>query len=495
VEIDSARRWAEAVVHARTLGPAKRLTLHVRERPREEKVLSRKMGIGRVSRKWERTDREFVRFHTRLFLAQQDPPVVAPEAALEQDLFPADEEDETFARVCLRGIVSSLAVQRVPINLIVLVDTSSSMSGTKIAAAKAAARAGAATLQNGDQLTVISFDSAPRTVVPTVVKGNCDEQEWAAGLSAIARLEAGGSTDMQAAIASAASLAELAFTASKSNRVLLITDGKPNKAEGLLEGVGGLSSKGISTTTLGIGDDFNETLLADLAQRGLGACYYVRHGEQMVEVMKQEIANLSLVVGRQCKLTLRPAAGVTINEVYGYPSGLAASGETVVEIGDILSNANRDVLARISYPPMDRGRHKLLEFQVTYLDTATNKRTSSSVLQANFAEDKAELSTAAPVGLVVERIAKAHSARAMRQAVAKLAEDDIEGALTVLNCQAAEVLLAAKRATGAAARKRLGNLATELRGAHTQAIRSGGKVNPRQLGKELAMRSHSLATS
>ena len=410
VEDDAA--WLAELAHAASAGGGE-LGVELREPGRADEVLTRQLGIGSVSRKWERVERRFVKFSSRLKLDCEATAEVAAEVQIKEDIFLADQDQETFVRIALNGIISSLSISRVPINLIIVVDYSGSMRGDKIAAARAAAKAAVDTLQSGDQVTVIAFSSVAETLVPTTILGQGDVD---GAMRALDEMEARGTTNMRTALEAAAQGAIRAFSGSRTNRVILLTDGKPQKEDGLVDIVGQLAHAGICTTTLGIGDDFNESLLERLASVGTGSLYFVKHGDEMVRVMREEIADLSLVVGRQCRVVITPQPKVSVTEVYGYPSGNESNGQTVIQVGDVRSNATLDILVRLAYnlPP---GEHKLLSVVVTYVDVNTSKQESTATLAASFTENEAELMSNVPVGLVVEKAAKMHAARVMRDAI------------------------------------------------------------------------------
>lgn len=486
-------RWERCAVHARFLkGKGAALEIFVELKPREEAVLSRKMGIGRVSRRWERTGREFIKYSSRLTLETDKVAHVEVTAALMQDLFQAETEDETFARLALTGVIPSLSITRIPINLILIVDRSASMKGAGLEAAKAAAVQAARSVQAGDQLTVIAFDTSAVQVVPTFTKG-AEEGKTKEAEDAVRKLEAGGSTNMQNALLMAAAGAREAFSASRTNRVMLLTDGKPTKIDGLVEVVSELSKLGIVTTTLGVGDDFDEQLLAKLAQIGMGNTYWVKNGDNMIEVMKSEIAELGLIVGRNCRVTVAPAPGVSVVEVYGFTSGIVASGETVVEIGDIVSNSTVDVLMRLAYNSLPEGRdQKLLDAKVEYLDVNTKVVTTSSTMSASFTKSTSEMAASLPVGIVVDKIARVHAAQAMRLAMSKLRDGDLKGALAALSMESAELIVskAAAGASSEAKEKAKASLKDEVDFYRNQASR--GQLDASALRKELAIRVNKM---
>eukprot|EP00162_Nutomonas_longa_P012232 comp20987_c0_seq1/m.43937 comp20987_c0_seq1/g.43937 ORF comp20987_c0_seq1/g.43937 comp20987_c0_seq1/m.43937 type:complete len:553 (-) comp20987_c0_seq1:44-1702(-) len=492
--LESLGDWDLCIRAARALKGRDNLLMLIEERPREEPLLTQRYGMGKISRKWEKTQREYLRFHTRLTLDVERKTKVEMEAQLMQDIFVAEKEDETFVRICLKGIIPSLSISRIPINLVILIDRSASMKGAPLDAAKISALSAAQSLQAGDQLTVIAFDTLSTAIVPSFIKGE-EEGKMKECETAIRKLEAGGSTNMQNALMMAALGAREAYSASKTNRVMLITDGKPNKVDGLVDIVQQLSQLGICTTTLGVGNDFDEELLAKLAQIGMGSHYWVKNGDQMIEVMKKEIADLALVVARQCKLILMPIEHVSVSEVYGYTYGMSPMGEIVVEIGDIVSNNLQDVLVKLSYTSgLHEGNQKLLDLRLTYLDNNTNEAVATSTLSATFSKASSEVNSSLPLGVVVEKVARVHAARAMKMALAKLRQGDVQGALRALSMESADLL--SKKALSSPsqkARKGVAKAAGELEFIHDQVTR--GQLEAAEMRKILAVRAAELEKS
>src|SRR6185437_15700353 len=102
--------------------------------------------------------------------------------------------------------------------LMLVLDSSGSMSGQKIELSKAAAKAALQVLGNRDQVGVISFDSDPHIIVPLQ---RVEARDWIA--QRIGRIAAGGGTDMQPAMAEGYRLLQKAQAALK--HMIVLTDG------------------------------------------------------------------------------------------------------------------------------------------------------------------------------------------------------------------------------------------------------------------------------
>ena len=108
--------------------------------------------------------------------------------------------------------------------------------------------------------------------------------------------------------------------AGRLNRVILFTDGQANQGETRIDAIAsdvrGLASRGVSTSTLGIGVDYNEDLLEAMARSGDGNYYFIESPGQLPSLFEAELRGLLATLGRSVSLGLEPGPGVEIVEVY-----------------------------------------------------------------------------------------------------------------------------------------------------------------------------------
>jgi len=151
--------------------------------------------------------------------------------------------------------------------LVLVIDSSGSMSGPKIAWSKAAAIAASRMLGKRDYLGVVAFDSEARWIVPL--------RRNEVSLRAQARIEqlgAGGGTNMMPGL-------ELAYRAIQAvdaslKHVIVLSDGQtpPDRYASLVSGV---RRRNITTTAVAVGPDADRVLLAEIANQGGGKFYHV----------------------------------------------------------------------------------------------------------------------------------------------------------------------------------------------------------------------------
>lgn len=134
----------------------------------------------------------------------------------------------------------------------------------------------------------------------------------------ISGLKTRGGTDLHSGWLTGAT--EVAKTMKEKfiNRVLVLTDGIT--FSGILDGgeicnnVAALNSKGVSTTTFGVGSDFNEDLLQGMSTSGGGNFYYIKSEDDFDDVFSQEFAGLLNIAGTEITVEFQLEEGFEIKE-------------------------------------------------------------------------------------------------------------------------------------------------------------------------------------
>ena len=180
--------------------------------------------------------------------------------------------------------------------------------------ANEAAIAGIRTLTAGDQVTVIAFDDSAAVVVPLT---NVENPEAIA--KQVRRIVPRGGTNLFPAIDLAAK--ELEGSKQSVKHIVILTDGQTmgDPADGIRM-VQVLARKGISVSTVSIGDSTNDPLLMELAKVGGGRCYPVKSQNAQL-VLPQIFIKEATVLNRSllAEGTFAPSAAGQ------YPPGVALS--------------------------------------------------------------------------------------------------------------------------------------------------------------------------
>jgi Ca-activated chloride channel family protein len=137
------------------------------------------------------------------------------------------------------------------------------------------------------------------------------------------------------------------------NRVILLSDGLANVGETnpdvIASDVNGLTKRGVSTTTMGIGDDYNEDLLEAMARSGDGNYYYIQSPEQLPSIFQQELLGLMATVGTNVTLGIEPQAGVELVEVLNQ---LDVTPNGRFRLPNLVISNPVDVVVRLKVPAM-----------------------------------------------------------------------------------------------------------------------------------------------
>jgi Ca-activated chloride channel family protein len=280
---------------------------------------------------------------------------------------PADVGTELWAVLRVR-VDEGPEEERPPVHVALVVDTSASMDGEAIEAARAAATELVASLQDGDRLTVVTFDSKPVLVVPSV---ELDDDAREEALEKVAAMEARGTTDLAGGLHLA--LADLMPHAAEGRvtRIVLLSDGVPNQADSIPSAVSQAASAGITVTAIGFGLDYDETLLSSIAQGTGGTFHFLEAPTDLVPLFREENLRLQGIAAKELSLVLTTGPGVELREVVGQSYALPMP-RLYLGLGDLSRGEERVVVVRLSVGPHRAGAMvELLDAALTYRDPRT----------------------------------------------------------------------------------------------------------------------------
>jgi Ca-activated chloride channel homolog len=205
-------------------------------------------------------------------------------------------------------------IERPQLNLGLVIDRSGSMSGQKIEYARQASSYAVEQLLPRDRVSITIYDDHVETLVPSTLANHKSNL-----LHQIKKIQVGGSTALHAGWVQGGVQVSQHLNSEHLNRVILLSDGLANVGETnpdvIASDVNGLTKRGVSTTTMGIGDDYNEDLLEAMARSGDGNYYYIQSPEQLPSIFKQELLGLIATVGTNVTLGIEPQGEVEMLEV------------------------------------------------------------------------------------------------------------------------------------------------------------------------------------
>ena len=206
----------------------------------------------------------------------------APQAAL----FTEKRGDRHYALLMVMPPAKEVAAARLPREVVFVIDTSGSMSGSSIAQARDALELAIARLAEQDSFNVIEFNSYAKALYPDARPANAANRDNA--VRWVRRLQSQGGTEMALALNLALNGRE---NPGRVRQVIFLTDGAVGNEDGLFKLI--QDKLGDSRLfTVGIGSAPNSHFMGKAAQTGRGTFTYIGKIEEVKEKMGQLFAKL-----------------------------------------------------------------------------------------------------------------------------------------------------------------------------------------------------------
>lgn len=242
-----------------------------------------------------------------------------------------------------------LCQDRPPLNLSLVIDGSGSMAGDNIKYAKEAAKFAIANLLPSDRVSVVLFDTHVNTLVPSTLA--TDKQ---ALLAKVGQISVGSSTALHQGWVEGGVQVSQYLQTDHLNRVILLSDGLANVGETrpdvIASDVHGLSQRGVSTTTLGVGHHYSEDLLEAMARSGDGNFYHIESAEQIPALFESELQGLSATLGQKVSLGLKAQNGAVVKDVLN-DFDLTETGRH--KLPNLLLDTPINVVVRLQIPALE----------------------------------------------------------------------------------------------------------------------------------------------
>ena len=224
-------------------------------------------------------------------------------------------------------------------DVLLVLDVSGSMRGEKIDQAKEALSFVLDNLNDEDRFNIIAFSTSTYSYARDLVAA--DERGEARDF--VARLEAGGSTDINRALLEALSMTD----GDRPAIVIFLTDGLPTvgevEIERIVDNVDQAAPGNVRIFPFGVGYDVNTALLDTIAVNHRGASGYVRPEEAIDEKVSAFYAKVSTPLLADIEIDF---GRIDVADIYPYPLPDLFAGTQLVVVGRYEDGGDTEITLR-----------------------------------------------------------------------------------------------------------------------------------------------------
>lgn len=307
---------------------------------------------------------------------------------LSHGYVPIGEPATVFATVSIKA-QSAASEDRAPLNIALVVDRSSSMSGDKLDKAKEASHLLIDMLSSQDRLAVVSYGSDVKTESTSKMVTTANKELLH---NAVRGIRLHGSTNLSGGYERGRDLVMQHNRDDSINRVLLLSDGHANVGVTRGPQLGALArnglNRGVSLTTMGIGLDYNENLMTEMAQQGAGNYYFIEKSNQIAAMFEKECKGLASTVARNTVVEIEMAPGVELLELRGFKF-TRKGGTAKVKLAEFFGDQQKDILLKLAVSAQKEGSTPVVTSKLRFDDVLQDDRrvNSSATLVAVATDD------------------------------------------------------------------------------------------------------------
>ena len=252
-------------------------------------------------------------------------------------------------------------------DIIIVLDRSGSMSeAKKMPYAKAAIWDVLGRLNNNDRFALVSFAENAIVQSPLV---NVSAATRSYLNNVVSSISAAGGTNMGDGLNAALNLLNN-NQSERARKILLLSDGQANQGitnpEQLAQIAARATQYGAVLSSIGMGLGFNESLMAKLADYGMGNYSYLEDLSGLGTILARDLEDTRNIYANSSTLDVYLGDGVKLIDAGGYPITHTGSSSIKVTTGQLLSNTNKHFVMTFNVPTENIGSISLGQMNLNY---------------------------------------------------------------------------------------------------------------------------------
>jgi Ca-activated chloride channel family protein len=240
-----------------------------------------------------------------------------------------------------------------PVNLCLVIDRSTSMQGSRLDQVKSAVLQVIDSLRDSDTFSVVTFSDRAEVIVPAQ-RGLAERTLAKAKVSTI---NAQGGTEILQGVLCGLMELHRHISPAAVNHLLLLTDGRTYGDEADCLMLASLAaSDGIAISGLGIGDEWNDKFVDELAGRTGGSAAYINAAHDVAAFVQQAVRGLSSAYAERINVQVTLDPHVELETVFRVsPDAGPIPLEQPLRLGSLPKSQPASILFKFRLPALPPG--------------------------------------------------------------------------------------------------------------------------------------------
>jgi Ca-activated chloride channel family protein len=234
------------------------------------------------------------------------------------------------------------------VNLTLVLDHSNSMNGTRLDKVKVAAHQIIDHLSEGDVLSVIGFNDRAEVIIPAT-----SVSEKSTLKAKISMMIASGGTEIFQGLEAGYEQNRRFLAPRLVNHMILLTDGHTfGDHEQCLELARDASEIGVGISAMGLGQEWNDEFLDEIASTTGGSSAYIRSAGAVVKFLNDHVRNLSDAFAERVHISIAPDPDIQLESAFKLspqPQPLPVD-KGYIPLGSLQANRQISVLFQMQLP-------------------------------------------------------------------------------------------------------------------------------------------------
>lgn len=235
------------------------------------------------------------------------------------------------------------------LNLTLVLDHSNSMNGARLDRVKSAAQQIIDQLGEHDVLSVIGFNDRATVIIPAT-----SVTDKAALKARVSLMSASGGTEIFQGLQAGLEQNRRFLAPRLVNHILLLTDGNTfGDEQQSLELAASAAELGISISTMGLGREWNDQFLDELASKTGGASRFVSSSSVVARFLNDHIRSLSNIFAERVQLSIAPDPDIRLESAFKLapsPQPMETA-QGFIPVGSLQYNRAISALVQLEIPP------------------------------------------------------------------------------------------------------------------------------------------------